>query len=253
MEYSNPGLPSWQSSPCPTYVVTDCSNSEKGCNQNIAGSKLKVLREVRKCGRRPRGLMYPEDGGRHCIGCVGIIYQSARRHIPQDLNLYRTSVKISDLAYCNLSRVKWDRNVHIDRPVNLKRPSIAGRGPAALFFRNSTEGFWAQPAFLFSAQQSHFLRDRAAGAWSSPLTPPSTVFYNEWSYISTPRIAFILCQKTSILNAYIITYTHTYIHTYINKYIHKTYVNTYVVGSKSFRPDQLFKVTEIKQLCYFST
>ena len=28
---------------------------------------------------------------------------------------------------------------------------------------------------------------------------------------------------------------------------------SYVVGSKSFRPDQLFKVTEIKQLCYFST
>ena len=27
----------------------------------------------------------------------------------------------------------------------------------------------------------------------------------------------------------------------------------YVVGSKNFRPDQLFKVTEIKQLCYFST
>ena len=27
----------------------------------------------------------------------------------------------------------------------------------------------------------------------------------------------------------------------------------YVVGSKSFRPDQLFKVTEIKQICYFST
>ena len=26
----------------------------------------------------------------------------------------------------------------------------------------------------------------------------------------------------------------------------------YVVGCKSFRPDQLFKVTEIKQLCYFS-
>ena len=30
-------------------------------------------------------------------------------------------------------------------------------------------------------------------------------------------------------------------------------IQTYVVGSKSFRPDQLFKVTEIKQLCYFST
>ena len=30
-------------------------------------------------------------------------------------------------------------------------------------------------------------------------------------------------------------------------------VLTYVVGSKSFRPDQLFKVTEIKQICYFST
>ena len=28
---------------------------------------------------------------------------------------------------------------------------------------------------------------------------------------------------------------------------------SYVVGSKSFRPDQLFKVTEIKQLRYFST
>jgi hypothetical protein len=27
----------------------------------------------------------------------------------------------------------------------------------------------------------------------------------------------------------------------------------YVVGSKSFWLDQLFKVTEIKQLCYFST
>ena len=30
-------------------------------------------------------------------------------------------------------------------------------------------------------------------------------------------------------------------------------LRTYVVGSKSFRPDQLFKVTEIKQFCYFST
>ena len=30
-------------------------------------------------------------------------------------------------------------------------------------------------------------------------------------------------------------------------------VCVYVVGSKSFRPDQLFKVTEIKQHCYFST
>ena len=29
--------------------------------------------------------------------------------------------------------------------------------------------------------------------------------------------------------------------------------NLYVVGSKSFRPDQLFKVTEIKQIRYFST
>ena len=30
-------------------------------------------------------------------------------------------------------------------------------------------------------------------------------------------------------------------------------VKEYAVGSKSFRPDQLFKVTEIQQLCYFST
>ena len=29
--------------------------------------------------------------------------------------------------------------------------------------------------------------------------------------------------------------------------------SVYVVRSKSFRPDQLFKVTELKQLCYFST
>ena len=28
---------------------------------------------------------------------------------------------------------------------------------------------------------------------------------------------------------------------------------TYVVGSVCFRPDQPFKVTEIKQLCYFSS
>ena len=28
---------------------------------------------------------------------------------------------------------------------------------------------------------------------------------------------------------------------------------SYVVGSKSSRPDQLFKKTEIKQLCHFST
>ena len=27
----------------------------------------------------------------------------------------------------------------------------------------------------------------------------------------------------------------------------------YIVGSKSFRPKQLFKVREIKQVCYFST
>ena len=32
-----------------------------------------------------------------------------------------------------------------------------------------------------------------------------------------------------------------------------TVCSKYVVGSKSFRPDQLFKVTEVKQLCYFST
>ena len=31
------------------------------------------------------------------------------------------------------------------------------------------------------------------------------------------------------------------------------YKDNYVVGSKIFRADQLFKVTEIKQLCYFST
>ena len=30
-------------------------------------------------------------------------------------------------------------------------------------------------------------------------------------------------------------------------------IGMYVVGSKRFRPDLLFKVTEIKQLCYFST
>ena len=43
----------------------------------------------------------------------------------------------------------------------------------------------------------------------------------------------------------------------LTKYSSKTvipiYQETYVVGSKSFRPNQLFKVTEIKQLCYFST
>ena len=31
------------------------------------------------------------------------------------------------------------------------------------------------------------------------------------------------------------------------------YICIYEGGSKSFRPDQLFKVTEIKQLCYFSS
>ena len=34
-------------------------------------------------------------------------------------------------------------------------------------------------------------------------------------------------------------------------FVHNTKI--YVVGSRSFRPDQLFRVTEIKQLCYFST
>ena len=34
---------------------------------------------------------------------------------------------------------------------------------------------------------------------------------------------------------------------------HSAVTLDYVVGSKSFRADQLFKVTEIKQLCYFST
>jgi len=29
-------------------------------------------------------------------------------------------------------------------------------------------------------------------------------------------------------------------------------MNIYDGGSKRFRPDQFFKVTEIKQLCYFS-
>jgi hypothetical protein len=30
-------------------------------------------------------------------------------------------------------------------------------------------------------------------------------------------------------------------------------LDLYVLGSKSLWPDQLFKMTEIKQLCYFST
>ena len=33
----------------------------------------------------------------------------------------------------------------------------------------------------------------------------------------------------------------------------RPHTHTYVVRSKSSRPDQLFKVTEMKQLCYFST
>ena len=37
---------------------------------------------------------------------------------------------------------------------------------------------------------------------------------------------------------------------YIHNYI---YIYIFVVGSKCFRPDQLFRVTEIKQLCCFST
>ena len=36
-------------------------------------------------------------------------------------------------------------------------------------------------------------------------------------------------------------------------YLTYIYICIYVEGSKSFRPDQLFKVTEIKQICYFST
>ena len=38
--------------------------------------------------------------------------------------------------------------------------------------------------------------------------------------------------------------------------VQTSYINAtevYAVGSKSFRPDQLFKATEIKQICYFST
>ena len=38
-----------------------------------------------------------------------------------------------------------------------------------------------------------------------------------------------------------------------NLLVFDTAPSKYAVGSKSFRPDRLFKVTEIKQLCYFST
>ena len=40
---------------------------------------------------------------------------------------------------------------------------------------------------------------------------------------------------------------------YVSVLFNSCILSTYVVGSKSFRLDQLFKVTEIKQLCYFST
>ena len=43
------------------------------------------------------------------------------------------------------------------------------------------------------------------------------------------------------------------VYTFIYVYITYTYKYIYVLGFKSFRSDQLFKVTEIKQLCYFST
>ena len=35
--------------------------------------------------------------------------------------------------------------------------------------------------------------------------------------------------------------------------VDKKNILIYAVGSKRFRPDQLFKATEIKQICYFST
>ena len=54
--------------------------------------------------------------------------------------------------------------------------------------------------------------------------------------------------KNIKINTHAPARTHTHTHTHIHI---KTYM--YVVGYKSFRPDQLFKVMEIKQLCYFST
>ena len=43
------------------------------------------------------------------------------------------------------------------------------------------------------------------------------------------------------------------LHWQVRHIFHRSLKVPYVVGSKSCRPDQLFKVTEIKQFCYFST
>ena len=66
----------------------------------------------------------------------------------------------------------------------------------------------------------------------------------QYTHITTHKL-----QHTNY-NTHITTYKlqHTYYNTHIT-----THITTYVVGPKSFRADQLFKVTEIKQLCCFST
>ena len=64
------------------------------------------------------------------------------------------------------------------------------------------------------------------------------------AFIENPKPALLDTLKTLHILQY--PYTGVFL-----LYILVHICTTYVVGSKSFRPDQLFKVT--KQLCYFST
>jgi len=97
--------------------------------------------------RRPTRLLHAEDGDGYFIGRASIIYQSARRHIPQDLILHR---KVYENHRAGLYQFEPNKvghtNDHIYRPGNSKRPSITGRGPVSFIFETLQKGSGVQPA-----------------------------------------------------------------------------------------------------------
>ena len=90
---------------------------------------------------------------------------------------------------------------------------------------------------------------------NSRAPPVYPVLNTEWSaltrYHSSPSLLQIDPRShdeiTSVNNAHLLLKILSPLKRYAVS------LDKYVVGSKSFWPDQLFKVTEIKQLCYFST
>ena len=112
---------------------------------------------------------------------------------------------------------------------------------------NCNHEIWslAKKEFMFLT----IVHANTSAPWTKTTYDCRKVIKSQWNYIIEPTrctlwVLFLTTTSPHVSNRQGIHHQEAMLYAVFGMY---------VVGSKSFRPDQLFKVTEIKQHCYFST